>query len=189
MTFAVTLAPASGRTVTVDYATADVTAAAGVDYTPVGGRLRFTAGTTERTIAVAILDDRVDEDTETFTVTLSDAQYAVPAAATATGMIADDDERERGVRVEPTALTWYVGGAAASYTVVLTSEPTAEVTVAVAPGTGATVDATELTFTASSWAGERTVTVTTIGSKSAPRITACALPSASCSEYEYRPSG
>ena len=92
MGFAVRLEPASGRTVAVDYATADVTAEAGADYTAVSGTLTFGGGATTRTIAVPIVDDQASEAIETFTVTLSDARGATLTADTATGTITDDDE-------------------------------------------------------------------------------------------------
>ena len=90
MAFAVQLDPASERTVTVQYATADGTAAAGADYTAVSGTLTFRAGTTMATIEVPILDDGTGEETETFTVTLSNATAATLSDAVATGTIADD---------------------------------------------------------------------------------------------------
>ena len=98
MRFAVTLDRASGRTVTVDYATTDATAHAGADYTPVSGTLTFPATTTTRTIAVPIADDALDEeDRETFTVKLSAAVHATLTSAgrTATGTIEDDDPPPR----------------------------------------------------------------------------------------------
>lgn len=49
MRFPVRLDRASGRTVTVQYATANGTATAGTDYTRATGRLTFAAGTTVRT--------------------------------------------------------------------------------------------------------------------------------------------
>ena len=71
MPFVVRLDAASGRTVTVQYATANVTATAGRDYTRVSGTLTFGAGTTVRTVTVPIADDALDEhDSEQFTVTL-----------------------------------------------------------------------------------------------------------------------
>ena len=95
MRFVVTLDRESARTVTVRYATADVTATAGADYTPAGGTLTFAAGTRERTIEVPVANDDLDEDdAERFTVTLSAAVHATVDAAgkTATGTIADDDK-------------------------------------------------------------------------------------------------
>ena len=92
MRFAVTLAPASGRTVTVRYATADATATAGADYTALDATLTFPAGSTVRSIAVPVVDDQDAEDTETLTVSLSNPQGAVVSAATATGTVSDDGD-------------------------------------------------------------------------------------------------
>ena len=92
--FAVTLTPASARTVTVDYATSDGTATAGADYTPASGTLTFSPGATARTIVVPVADDALDEtDRETFTATLSAAVHATVDSArrTATATIEDDD--------------------------------------------------------------------------------------------------
>ena len=89
--FTVSLSTASGRTVTVDWATSDGTATAGADYTAGNGALTFAAGDTSKTFDVAVTGDTVDEDDETFTVTLSNAGNASIADATATGTITDDD--------------------------------------------------------------------------------------------------
>ena len=91
--FNVSLVPASGRTVTVDYATADGTAAAGSDYTTVTGTLTFPTAVTVRTISVPVLDDQDHEHTETFTVTLSVPVNATLSSTgrTATGTIDDND--------------------------------------------------------------------------------------------------
>ena len=77
----------------VGYATSDGTATAGSDYTATSGTLTFAAGETSRTVAVTVLDDSVDEQSETFTLTLSNASggNAYIADATATGTIENDD--------------------------------------------------------------------------------------------------
>ena len=85
--FTVTLDQAAAATVTVDYATADGSATAGDDYTATSGTLTFAAGDTEKTVSVAIGDDTVNEDDETFTLTLSNASGATLGTASATGTI------------------------------------------------------------------------------------------------------
>ena len=92
MPFAVQLVPVSGRTVTVEYATVDGSAAAGADYTAASGTLTFRAGSTSRTIAVAIVDDTLDEPEEQFTVTLRAPVNATVGGAPGTGTIADNDQ-------------------------------------------------------------------------------------------------
>ena len=92
LAFVVTLSGAARGAVSVQYATADGTATAGADYEEARGTLRFPAGSAAPLpIAVTVKDDTVAEQTETFTVRLSNAHGAQLANATATGTIRDDD--------------------------------------------------------------------------------------------------
>src|SRR5207247_3319659 len=76
-TFTVTLSALSGRTVTVNYATADGTATAPADYTAVPTTtLTFNPGETNKTFNVQIKPDSLDELNETFTVNLSNPTNA-----------------------------------------------------------------------------------------------------------------
>jgi hypothetical protein len=79
--------------VTVDYATSDDTAQAGVDYTAKSGTLTFAALDTSESFTVPITKDTLDENDETFTVTLSNptggAVLGTPSSAPVT--INDDD--------------------------------------------------------------------------------------------------
>lgn len=80
----------------VDYATADGTATAGVDYTATSGTLSFAPGQATATVSVPLLDDDVHEGDETFTLGLSNP-VGTPAptvsTTTATATIVDDDAR------------------------------------------------------------------------------------------------
>jgi chitinase len=87
--FRVTLAPAVNRAVTVKWATADGTAAAGKDYTAGSGTLSFAANETAKTVAVALLADELAEGSETFTVALSSPVGATVADGQAVGTILD----------------------------------------------------------------------------------------------------
>ena len=89
--FAVTLSRAPSGEVTVEYATGGGSATAGADYRAQSGTLTFAVGETQRTVAVAILDDAHDEPDETFTLTLSNASGAYLADAEATGTIRNND--------------------------------------------------------------------------------------------------
>jgi hypothetical protein len=76
--FTVTLTGNIQDALSVDYATSDVTALAGSDYTATNGTLTFVAGSTDGatlTISVPILDDAIAEPTETFLVTLSNVVF------------------------------------------------------------------------------------------------------------------
>lgn len=90
-TFTVSLSAASGRTVTADYTTADVTASAASDYTATAGTLTFASGETSRTIDVTIAGDGAPEGDETFTIDLSNATNAGLADGQGTGTVLEDD--------------------------------------------------------------------------------------------------
>ena len=92
--FSVTLDRAADEPVSVDWATADGTARAGADYAAASGTLAFPAGATSRTVAVALLDDAIDEGSETFTLRLSNARPSGAVRlgdASATGTITNSD--------------------------------------------------------------------------------------------------
>jgi hypothetical protein len=90
-TFTVTLSPPRGSTVTVNYATADRTAAAGSDYVAISGVLTFLAGETTKTIAVVVDGDATFEPTESFLVNLSNAANATITHGQGVGTIINDD--------------------------------------------------------------------------------------------------
>ena len=99
-TFTVSLTSASTQPVTVKYRTTDATAKAeqtGVttpgqnDYEAASGTLTFAAGETTKTISVIVNGDRLNEDSETFTVTLSDATGVAISDTTGLGTITNDD--------------------------------------------------------------------------------------------------
>jgi hypothetical protein len=62
--------------ISVNYATANNTAIAGLDYTRVSGTLTFNPGETTKTLAVPILSDSLLEPNETFSVNLSNPDNA-----------------------------------------------------------------------------------------------------------------
>ena len=90
--FSVQLSAASGRDITVAYATSDGSATtADSDYNAANGTLTFAAGETQKTIDVAIVGDTRNEADETFEVTLSNPAQATLDQATATGTIQNDE--------------------------------------------------------------------------------------------------
>ena len=103
--FAVTLSRAAAEQVTVDYQTAngtaaagtDYTAAAGTDYTAADGTLTFEAGESSKTVEVAVLDDSHDEGEETMTLRLSHPSEGRLADAEATGTIENTDPLPRAL--------------------------------------------------------------------------------------------
>ena len=94
LAFAVTLSRARHEATTVAYATSDGTATADVDYTETSGTLTFAAGETAKTVSVPVLNDALDEGSETVTLTLSNpapSAYVHLDDAEATGTIDNSD--------------------------------------------------------------------------------------------------
>ena len=151
--FAVTLSAASGKTVTVDYATADGTAKQPGDYTAASGTLTFAPGETSRTVNVPIKQDALDEPDEGYTVTLSAPSNATIADGTGAGTITDDDPAPALSIGDRTVVEGNAGTTTASFTVTLGAASGKAVTVdyatidgtATQPGDYASVSGT-LTF-------------------------------------------
>ena len=88
--FPVTLSPASGQAVTVDYTTAPGTASS-ADFTATSGTLIIAAGEGSGTVSIPTTNDLLNEADETFTLTLSNPSApATIETAMATGTITDD---------------------------------------------------------------------------------------------------
>ena len=91
LNFVVKLSAPSGRSVTVSYATANGTAAAGSDYAAKSGTVTFNAGSTSQTVSIAVNGDALAEPDETLTLNLTGASGATIADNQAVGTILDDD--------------------------------------------------------------------------------------------------
>ena len=124
----------------------------------------FLANSATATLSVATAPDSVDEADSVVTATVSadtgsPASYSVATPASAMVTVQDNDTR--GVTVSATALT-VNEGTTGTYTVVLDSQPTANVTVT--PSRTGSSDVTfspaTLTFTALNWNTVQPVTVT-----------------------------
>ena len=89
--FTVTLSSPSGRSVTVNFSTADGTATAGTDYVASSGTLTFNPGETTKTITVLVNGDTVNEADETFFVNLSNPFNATIADGQGQNTILNDD--------------------------------------------------------------------------------------------------
>ena len=87
MAFRVALSGAASEPVTVDYATEDVTAQAGSDYSEASGTLTFAVGETAKTVSVALSADTHDDDGEKFKLVLRNASGAEIADGEAIGTI------------------------------------------------------------------------------------------------------
>ena len=147
--FDVTLSPASDRTVTVQYATADGTgsdkAEAGSDYRQRSGPLTFSAGQLHKTIQITTLTDSIVEPNENFTVTLSSPSEATIEDGIATGTITDDDLPQLSI-ADAAAVT---EGGTAQFEVTLSAPNMDPVTVSYETASGTATEGTDFTRSAS----------------------------------------
>ena len=146
-------------TLTVSVGASDDAAIAGIDYVAVDDlSLTIPAGQASGAASFTFtpLEDRVDERVEA--VSITGATEVAGFAVTGTTLTINDND-ERGVTVSPTDLS-LTEGASATYAVVLTSEPTGDVTVTPSVrGRAAVTVSAALTFTATDWNQAQTVTV------------------------------
>ena len=141
--FTVTLSAASGRTVTVNYATADNTASAGSDYQSASGLLTFDPGDTTKTISVSVNGDTTFEQNETFFVDLSGPTNATLSDGQGQGTITNDDAAPPTPTLSVNDVSVVEGNAATSsitfnVTLSLVSAQTVMVDFATANGTATT---------------------------------------------------
>ena len=143
LTFTVTLAPASDKTVTVPYADSRTgTATAGADYAALApGTLTFAAGERSKTITVSVIGDTAAESDETVVVALGKADGAAVGTAAGTGTIADDDTVSALSIDSPRVNEGDAGTVNLTFTVTLAPASTKEVTVEYAEGAGGTATA------------------------------------------------
>ena len=169
--------------VTVSVGASNDAAVEGTDYATVADlTLTIGAGQTAATQTFMLnpTDDDVDETSETLTVAGSTTVTGFTVNGT-TVTIADDDER--GVDVGVTALTVPEGGGA-TYTVVLESEPTGNVTVTPSvSGNSEVTVSSALTFTPSDWDQAQTVTVSAASDSDAVNDTATVTHTVSGGDY------
>jgi len=102
--FDVTLSPLAETPVTVNFATADGNAQAGSDYSSVNGTLMFDTGVDLQQIMVPIIDDEVQENSESFTVTLTNPVDAILGDDNGVGTIIDNELSSCGKPAYSTAV-------------------------------------------------------------------------------------
>ena len=134
----------------------------------VSGALTFTTTdwNTAQTVTVTGVDDTTDNPGDARTVTVThaptgaDTTYNLVVIDSVTVTVEDDDVAA-GVTVDPTSVTVPEASGTNTYTVVLDTQPTGDVTIT--PVSGDTMAATvssALTFTTTDWNTAQTVTVT-----------------------------
>ena len=131
-------------------------ALAGVSSIAGGG----ATGTT--TLTATVNGDFIAEANETFSVNLSAPINATISDAQGIGTINNDDTLGIVVTQSGGSTDVTEGGATDSYTLVLTSQPTSNVSISVTPDTQVTVATSPVVFTTTNWNVAQTVTVTAV---------------------------
>lgn len=90
-TFTVTLSAPSTNKVSVNYATANGSAAAGSDYIAKTGVVNFQPGQTSKNVTILVKGDKTEEPNETFLVKLSNPKNVAIADGQGVGIIVNDD--------------------------------------------------------------------------------------------------
>ena len=117
-------------------------------------------------MSVSAIDDAVDEGTHTGTLShtaaSSDASYNAIAIASVTSNITDNDTADVVITESGGSTDIAEGGVTDTYSIVLDTEPTADVTVNIAGDTQVSAAPTSLVFTPSNWATAQSVSVSAI---------------------------
>ncbi|MFN7982695.1 MAG: hypothetical protein U0Q11_12620 [Vicinamibacterales bacterium] len=162
-TFTIVLTSQPSANVTVGLSSNDTT-----EGTVSPASVTFTSANwnTPQTVTITGVDDSLDDGDVAFTIvtaaaTSADAGYSGMNPGDVSVTTIDDDTS--GFTVTPTSgLTTTEAGGTAAFTVVLTSQPTANVTIGLSSSNTAegTVSPSSVTFTSGNWNTPQTVTVT-----------------------------
>jgi len=165
-TFTIVLASQPTADVTIPLSSSDATegtvSPASVTFTPANWNV-------PQTVTITGADDLIADGLVAYTIitgaaTSTDAAYAGLDSQDVAVNNTDDDAS--GILVTPiSGLTTTEAGGTATFTIVLTSQPTADVTIplSTSDATEGTVSLTSVTFTAANWNVPQTVTVTGVG--------------------------
>jgi Calx-beta domain-containing protein len=127
--FTLSLSSPSGQNVTVNVATQDGTATAGVDYVAQAGPVTLPPGTVSLPVSVPVFGDLLAEPNETFLVNLSGAVNATIADGQGQGTIIDDDSAPAISINDVTVVEGNAGTTNATFIVSLSSPSGQTVTV------------------------------------------------------------
>jgi ELWxxDGT repeat protein len=166
LVFTFTRTGSTSRKLQVTY-TVDGSALEGTDYNGLPGTgasrtVTINAGDASASLIVDPTADAIEETSETVSLTLvENVRYLVGTTGPVIGTLSNDDQS--GFTVTPTSgLTTTEAGGTAAFTVVLTSQPTANVSIGLASSRSAEglFSPAALLFTPATWNAPQTVTVT-----------------------------
>lgn len=165
----VELSHAISEAVTVPFSvSASSTATAGTDYIILpSSPLVIPPGSLSASISIVVTNDRIDEDNETIVIALGSPQKAMLGSVSGhTLTVLDDDTRDVIIADSGGSTDVTEDGTTDTYTVVLATQPTANVAISVSPASQITVAPTSLTFTSFNWNTPQSVTVTAVNDSS-----------------------
>ena len=174
------------RTVLIPITATNQGSASSGDYT-VPTSVTFNATELEQTISFRAADDSIDDGGERVLLGFENLPSGVSAGSTATTTVSITDDDDAGVSVSEASLSFAEGGSD-TYTIVLDSEPTADVTVTIndpTDNTDVTADPVSLTFSSTDWSTAQTVTVSAAQDADATGETATVTHTVSSSDSNY----
>lgn len=156
---------ATGYAVSVPFTVSGTASAS--DYMLDTSPIAIASGAASGSRTFQVLDDSLDEADETIVLTMGTPDAGtrtVTAAAPTVHTVTVSDDDTAGVTVTQSGGSTAVteGGATDTYTIVLNSQPTADVTIAVTGDADVGGGPTPLTFTTANWNVAQTVTVTAV---------------------------
>ena len=132
------------------------------DYSEIPASMTFNSGEMEKSFTFSAADDSIDDDGESVKIAIgTPLPNIIKMGSTDETTVSITDDDTAGVTVTPANLT-VTEGQTATYTVVLDSQPTGDVTVTVkdpTDNTDVTADPASLTFTPADWDDAQEVTV------------------------------
>ena len=161
VTVTVTLSADPERTVVIPIThTPQSGATSPADFSGVPANLTFNTGQMSQTITFTATQDDVDDDGESVLLGFGTLPPAVSLGTTTQATVSITDDDGAGVSVSESSLT-IAEGSSGTYTIVLDSQPTADVTVTIndPSNTDVTAEPASLTFSSTDWNTPKTVTV------------------------------
>ena len=181
----VTLSVDPEREVVIPLTATDQNGASPADYSGVPANLTFNAGEMSKSFTFTATQDAINDDGEMVLLAFGPSLPAgVSVGTTVTTTVSIDDA---GVSVSNDSLT-IAEGSSGTYTIVLRSQPTADVTVTIndpTDNTDVTADPASLTFSSSDWNSPKTVTVNAVQDADAADETATVTHTVTSTDSSY----
>lgn len=157
------LSAPSGLDVTVPFVLSGTAAGSGVDYSADAPPFIISAGATTGSVSITVINDSLDENDETIILTMDSPTNAIKGLVDVhTVTITDNDTA--GISVVQTSGSTDISevGTTDTYSIVLNSQPTSNVVIAITPDSQMTTSVSSVTFTSVNWSTPQVITVSAI---------------------------